>query len=119
PARPPQLPAAHAASPAQAPRDPVPRARRFLRHLHAPLRPTLLPLSPRRAVAHRPAPHLQGARQDPLRLRPQGTAPRGPHMARRAQAPQEAAARDPSTLGGAAPRPGEAVETPSGAALIA
>src|SRR5262249_58270743 len=39
-------------------------------------------------------------------------------MARRAQAPQETAARDPSTDGRAAPRPGPAVEVESGATLI-
>src|SRR5947209_9935148 len=119
PARPPHLPAAQAAGPPQTTRHPLPGPGRLLRHLHAPLRPTGLPLPPRRPPAYRPAPHLQGGGQDPLRVRPPRLAPRGPHMARRTQAPQETPARDPSTDGGAAARPGEAVEAARGATLSA
>src|SRR5581483_476936 len=89
------------------------------RHLRPPLRPPLLPLPPRRPPPHRPAPHPQGARQDPLRLRPQGVAPRGPHRARRTQAPQGPAPRGPPAVGSPAARAGPAAEAQGGAALIA
>src|SRR5581483_4875572 len=79
---PPQLRPRHAAGPPQEAGHHFPRAGRHLRRLRPPLRPPLLPLPPRRPPPHRPAPHPQGARQDPLRLRPQGVAPRGPHRAR-------------------------------------
>src|SRR5262249_25448910 len=85
----------HAPAPPQEAGHGLPGPGRLLRQLHPPLRPPLLPLPPRRAPAHRPAPDLQRTRQDPLGLRPPRPPARGPHMAGRTPAPQGPAPRDP------------------------
>src|SRR5262249_61485268 len=68
-------------------------------------------------AAPRTAPDLQGARQqDPLRLRPQGPAPRGARMGRRTQEAQAAAPGDPPAQPGPGADPRPAPPPPGGAA---
>src|SRR5262249_36071271 len=92
---------------------------RYLRAVPASLRPPFVPLSPRRPAPRRPAPDLQGEGQDALRVRSQGLAPRGAHVAGRTSAPQEAPARDPPTVAGSAQGAGATAQAQSGATLIA
>src|SRR5438045_3880461 len=74
PPRPPHLHPAHAPPPPQEAGHVLPPPGRLVRHLPPPLRPPFLPLPPRRPLAHRPTPDLQGRRPDTHGLRPQGTA---------------------------------------------
>src|SRR6516164_9599273 len=98
----PHLLASHVAASPEEARHFVPGAGRFARHLHPSLWPPRLPLPPRWPPAYRPAPHLQGKRQDAIGLRPPSAAPRGPPMARRTPSPQATTPRDPQPVGGAA-----------------
>src|SRR5579859_4892022 len=109
----------HAPASAQKTGHHDPRVGGLVRHLPAPLWPTVLPLPPRRTAAYRPAPHLQGTGQDTLRLCPQGIAAGSPYMARQTSTSQTAAPRDPSTDGRAAASPGPVPEAQGGAAVIA
>src|SRR5262249_61812313 len=116
--RPPHPDSPHARQPAEAAGHPLPGPGRLPEHLHPSLRPPQLPLSARRPPAPRPACHLPRAGQDPLRLRPQGPAPRGAGMDRRTQAAQATAPRDPPPQPGPDPHPRPAPPPQGGASLI-
>src|SRR5262249_44518224 len=119
PPSPPHFHPPHAPAPPQTARHLLTSPHRLLRHLHPPLRPALLPLPPRRTTPYRPALDLQRTRQDPVGLRPQRLAPRGPLMARRTPAPQTPPQGDPSTDRGPAPCPGPTPQAQGGATVIA
>src|SRR5262245_46375806 len=116
---PPELPSPDVAGPSEEAGHYLPGPGGYLRAVHAPLRPPFLPLPPRRPAPRRPAPDLQGERPDALRVRPQGLAPRGAHVAGRTPAPQGAPPRDPPTVAGSAEGAGATAQAQGGAALIA
>src|SRR5262249_59620783 len=114
----PHLHPADAPASAQTTRHHLARSGRLLRPVHSSLWPPQLPLPPRRPPPRRPTPHLQGGRQDPLRLRPQGTARPPPPLARRTQAVKDPPPRDPPPVGGPAAGAGPAAQAEGGTPLV-